>query len=167
MVCDLADSDDEGGNMVCEIADAESDDGVGVDVGGWSAAGSRSWHQEGGGSSASGPMGLEAALAKAKADTGGSSCVASKGPSEDVIDLLSGDEGQGGGVVDMSPDSPPPASRSPSVEPIKATSELVEPIKTASKLGGATNDEPVELSDVPVTAEGESAGSGKGQQQQL
>eukprot|EP00752_Nemacystus_decipiens_P010813 g9618.t2 len=144
MVCDLADSDGEEDNMVCDIADAESDGDVGVDVGGWSAAGPRSWHQE---SSASvvEPMGLEAALAKAKAATGDSNCVASKGSPEDVIDLLSGDEGQGAGVVDMSPDRPSPPSRSPSVEPIKATSEL----------DGAANDKPVEISDVPVTAQGE------------
>lgn len=156
MVCDLADSEDERDNMVCEIADAESDGGVGVGVGGWPAAGSRSWHQEGG-ASASEPKGLEAALAEAKAATGDSSCVASKGPPDDVIDLLSGDEGQGGGVVDMSPDSPSPPSRSPFVEPIKATSELDR----------AANEEPVEISDVPVTAEGESAEHGKGQQQRL
>ena len=136
--------------MVCDIADAESDDGVGVDVGGWSAS-SRSWHQ---GGSACEPMGLEAALAKAKAATRDSSCVASIAPPEDVIDLLSGDEGQGGGVVDMSPDSPSPPPRPPSVEPTKATSGL----------DGLANDEPVEISDLPVTAKGEAAGPGKGYQ---
>lgn len=158
MVCDLADSDEGDNNMVCDIADAESDDDVGagvdVDIGGSSAASPRSWHQEGSASanaSASAPMGLEVALAKAKAATGDSSRVASIGPPEDVIDLLSGDEGegQGRGVVDVS--SPPP--RSPSV---------VEPIKAMSELDGVANDEPVEISDLPVNAEGESPGPGKG-----
>lgn len=145
LVCDLADSDDGGGNnMVCDIADAESDGGVGVDVGSWSAAGSRSWHQEG---SACEPEGLEAALAKAKAATGNSSRVASTTPPEDVIDLLSGDEGQGGGVVDISPDSPSPPPRPPSPQPTKATSEL----------DGLANDEPAGVSDLAVVAKGDAA----------
>lgn len=135
MVCDLADSDDEGDNdMVCDIADAESNDDVGVDVGGWSAGGSHSCE----------PLGLEEALAKAKAAAGDSSCMASKCPPEDVIDLLSGDEGQGGGVVDMSSDSPPPPTMPPA-ELIKATSEL----------DGSANDEPVQVSDLHVASKGE------------
>lgn len=146
MVCDLADSDDEGDNdMVCDIADAESDDGVGVDVGGWSAAGPRSRNQEG---SACEPMGLEAALARAKAATGDSSSVAPT----DVIDLLSGDEGQGVGVGDISPDIPSPTPSPPSIEPTVAKSEL----------DGVAHDEPVGTSGVPVGAEGEPAGPGKG-----
>ncbi len=96
MVCDLADSNDEGDdNVVCDLASVEENDDV--DVGSWPEAqppvlhptDSESWKQ---GKSSSAPIGLEAAIALAKAKNAGD--VASKASPEGVIDLLSGDEGE-------------------------------------------------------------------------
>jgi len=97
MVCDLADSNDEedDNNVVCDLANVE--EGEDVEVGSLSEAqqpvlhptGSDRWKQ---GKNSSAPIGLEAAIALAKAKKTGD--LASKASPEEVIDLLSGDEGE-------------------------------------------------------------------------
>lgn len=97
MVCDLADSNDEeeDSNVVCDLAE-EGDD---VEVGSWSEPPPPMLHPTGDpesrkqGKSSCPPIGLEAAIAMAKAKN---TDVASKDSPDEVIDLLSGDEGEDG-----------------------------------------------------------------------